>query len=199
MLSYITGKIVSCSPTKVLIETQGGLGISIHITISTYETIKEKSDCKLYTHLHIKKDGQVFSGYDIYGFNHESDKNMFELLLSVSGVGANTARLMLNNLSHSEIVRAIQAEDERTLSSTKGLGPKTAKRVILDLKDKVSKLDSDENINISSENNLKEEALLALMSLGFQKGAVMKVLNKISSDHKVERVEDYIKLALKSL
>lgn len=199
MLAYIKGRIVDCSPTKVILETDGGIGIDVHITLGTYEKIKNEKQCMLYTHLYIKKDGQVFSGFDVYGFDSKANREMFELLLSVSGIGANTARLMLNNLSHSEIVRAIQNDDERTLSSTKGLGPKTAKRVILDLKDKIIKLDSSTDIDTKVDNNIKDDALIALVSLGFQKNAVIKILNKISAEENIERVEDYIKLALKAL
>lgn len=180
-------------------EIGSGMGFEVQITLTTYNFLKEKSDALIYTYLHIKKDGQTFSGYDIFGFSEYEDKILFVQLLDVSGIGANTARLMLNALSYSEIRRAIISEDERTLSGIKGIGPKTAKRLILELKDKMLK-GSDADVPIlKAENKIKEDALIALITLGYQRNNVMKILNNIESKADVKSVEDFIKLALRSL
>lgn len=199
MLAYLKGKVISSTPTSALIESLGGMGFEVQITLQTYNYLKEKTEVLLYTYLHIKKDGQTFSGYEIYGFNEYEDKILFETLLDVSGIGANTARLMLNALSHSEIRRAIISDDERTLSGIKGIGPKTAKRLILELKDKMLKLSDVDIPSLKSENKIKEDALIALVTLGYQKNNVMKVLNTIESKAEAKSVEDFIKLALRSL
>lgn len=180
-------------------EVGSGMGFEIQITLTTYNFLQEKSEALLFTYLHIKKDGQTFSGYDIYGFSDYEDKQLFEMLLDVSGIGANTARLMLNALSQSEIKRAIISEDERTLSGIKGIGPKTAKRLILELKDKMLKVSDGDVHTLKTENKIKEDALIALITLGYQRNNVMKILNTIESKSQAKSVEDFIKLALKSL
>lgn len=200
MLAYLKGKIVSNHPTNCILEVGQGMGFEVQITLSTYEFLKQKAETLLFTHLHIKKDGQNFSGYELYGFHQQEDKHLFELLISVSGIGANTARLVLNALSHAELRKAILQEDEMTISSVKGIGPKTAKRLILELKDKVSKSSSEIEItSAGNQNKSKDEALLALVTLGYQKNNVMKVLNTIESKSDAQSVEEFIKLALKSL
>lgn len=198
MLSYLKGKIIGIDPTHVIIDT-GGFGLEVQISLSTYENIKDKSEALLHTHLHIKKDGQTFSGYELYGFHEVGDKHLFEMLISVSGIGANTARIVLNSLSHAELRRAIASEDERTISSVKGIGPKTAKRLILELKDKIIKSHDIDITSTPNHNKIKEEALLALVTLGYQKNNVMKVLNAIESKGEASSVEQFIKLALRSL
>lgn len=199
MLAYLKGKIISSSPTNAILEIGSGLGFEVQITLGTFDFLKGKSDALLHTYLHIKKDGQTFSGYEIYAFHDVEDKVIFEKLLDVSGVGANTARLMLNALSHSELKRAVISEDERTLSSIKGIGPKTAKRLILELKDKFMKISDADIPMLKAENKIKEDALIALITLGYQKNNVIKVLNTIESKAEAKSVEDFIKLALKSL
>lgn len=198
MLSFIQGRLMASSPTRVLIDT-GHFGFEVQITLSTFEFLKGQDSCKLYTYLHIKKDGQMFSGYEMYGFIREDDRFLFELLLGVSGIGANTARLVLNALSDAELKRAIMTEDEHTISSVKGIGPKTAKRLILELKDKISKGSDHVFEGSPIQNNMKDEALLALITLGYQKNNVLRVLNTIESKSKADSVEQFIKLALKSL
>ena len=180
-------------------EIGSGMGFEVQITLTTYNFLKEKSDALIYTYLHIKKDGQTFSGYDIFGFSEYEDKILFVQLLDVSGIGANTARLMLNALSYSEIRRAIISEDERALSGIKGIGPKTAKRLILELKDKMLKCSDADVPILKAENKIKEDALIALITLGYQRNNVMKILNTIESKADVKSVEDFIKLALRSL
>jgi Holliday junction DNA helicase RuvA len=175
------------------------MGMEVQITLYSYEALKTQTSCKLHTYLHIKKDGQNFSGYELYGFHDTADKSLFELLLSVSGIGANTARLMLNSLTSNDMKRAILSEDERTLSSIKGLGPKTAKRLILELKDKIAKVTDGEFSMPLGQNKIKEEALLALVTLGYVKNNVIKVLNAIELKSEAKSVEDYIKMALRAL
>jgi len=180
-------------------EVGDGMGFEIQITLITYDFLKGRTDALLHTYLHIRKDGQTFSGFDIFGFSEYEDKVLFVQLLDVSGIGANTARLMLNALSHSEIKRAIISEDERTLSGIKGIGPKTAKRLILELKDKMLKVSDMDVPTLKAENKIKDDALIALITLGYQRNNVMKVLNTIESKADAKSVEDFIKLALKSL
>lgn len=200
MIAYIKGKIVICSPTSVVIETQGSFGIEVQITLNTFEKIKQMTDCQLFTYLHIKKDGQNFSGYELYGFDVVEDKNMFELLLSVSGIGANTARVMLSAMTSNDIKSSILTENERQISSIKGIGPKTAKRLILELKDKVMKNTDSSVLDLPLQNNFKEEALLALVTLGYQRNTVLKALNTIGQKNSEPlKVEEYIKQALKIL
>lgn len=198
MLAYLRGKIISNQPTAVIIEA-GGIGFEVQITLTTYDFLKEKSEALVYTHLHIKKDGQMFSGYEIYGFSEVQDKMIFEMLIEVSGIGANTARLMLNAMSQSELRRAIISEDERTISSIKGIGPKTAKRLILELKDKMLKVSNEDIPTLTANNKIKDDALIALVTLGYQKNNVAKVLNTIESKGDAKSIEDYIKMALKLL
>ncbi len=198
MIAFIQGNIISISPTSVLIDLHG-MGMEVQITLYSYEALKTQTSCKLHTYLHIKKDGQNFSGYELYGFHDTADKSLFELLLSVSGIGANTARLMLNSLTSNDMKRAILSEDERTLSSIKGLGPKTAKRLILELKDKIAKVTDGEISMPLGQNKIKEEALLALVTLGYVKNNVIKVLNAIELKSEAKSVEDYIKMALRAL
>lgn len=200
MIAYIKGKLISCSPTLAVVETQGSFGLEIQISLNTYEKIKELEHCHLFTYLHIKKDGQNFSGYELYGFDKIEDKSMFELLISVSGIGANTARIMLSAMTSNDIKSSILTENERQISSIKGIGPKTAKRLILELKDKVMKISDNLSLDLSPQNNSKEEALLALMTLGYQRNTILKAFNTIDQKNsEVKNVEEYIKQALKIL
>lgn len=198
MISFIEGNIIALNPTSVILN-MSGFGFEVQITLHTYEFLKTKTNIRLYTYLHIKKDGQVFSGYEMYGFHLAEDKVLFELLIGVSGIGANTARLMLSSLNYNDLRRAILSEDERTISSIKGIGPKTAKRLILELKDKMTKVSEGEIIPSSGQNKIKEEALLALVTLGYQKNNVIKVLNQIENKTDAKSVEEYIKWALREL
>lgn len=198
MLAYIRGKIISNQPTSAILEA-GGLGFEIQITLNTFDFLKDKTEALLYTHLHVKLNGQSLAGYEVYGFSDLNDKQIFEMLIEVSGIGANTARLMLNAMSQSEIRRAIISDDERTLSSIKGIGPKTAKRAILELKDKMLKVSDADLPIINSNTKIKDDALIALITLGYQRNNVAKLLNTIELKGEAKSVEDFIKLALKSL
>ncbi|CAG0907021.1 unnamed protein product [Cyprideis torosa] len=199
------GQLVEISPTKVILD-HSNIGFEVQISLQTYDQIKTLKECKLYTYLHIKKEGQNFSGYELYGFSDIQEKSIFELLISVSGIGSNTARIILSSMTYSDLKNSIVYEDEKSISSVKGIGPKTAKRLILELKDKVMKLDTGDmsEINTSnhnnSHNNLKNEALNALMSLGFNRNTILKALEVIDKKS-IEplSLEDYIKNALKML
>jgi Holliday junction DNA helicase RuvA len=200
MISYIKGTLVACQPTNVIIENSSGMGMHIEISLQTYEVIKSMKEVQLYTHLHFKKDGQVVSGIELYGFYEQSEKTMFELLILVSGIGTNTARLMLSSMRSDEIRGAILTDNEAKISSIKGIGPKTAKRLILELKDKMLKMDDGTAIEVSSNNKLRDDALIALSSLGFQKNTVLKALATVEKNYpEVNKVEDIIKYALKIL
>jgi Holliday junction DNA helicase RuvA len=200
MISYIKGTLVACQPTNVIIENSSGMGMHIEISLQTYEVIKNMKEVQLYTHLHFKKDGQVVSGIELYGFYEPSEKTMFELLILVSGIGTNTARLMLSSMRSDEIRGAILTDNESKISSIKGIGPKTAKRLILELKDKMLKMDDGTAIEVNSNNKLRDDALIALSSLGFQKNTVLKALATVEKNYpEVNKVEDIIKYALKIL
>ncbi len=193
MISHLRGRLVEKNPTEVVIECNG-VGYLVHISLHTYSQIGPEEQLMLYTHFLVREDAQT-----LYGFVHPSERAVFRLLISVSGVGASTARTMLSSLTPSEIRDAIVAEDVATIQGVKGIGAKTAQRVILDLRDKVLKvLDLDEIPAISS-NTHKDEALSALEVLGFNKKQSEKVVEKILKDTPDAAVEDIIKSALKNL
>lgn len=198
MIAYLTGKITFKSPTHIFLET-GGIGYMLKISLNTYERIQQLEQCTLHTSLIVKIENQSVSGYDLYGFFEEGEKDLFEKLISVSGVGAATARMMLSSFKPDEIRNAILMENEAMIQSIKGIGPKSAKRIILELKDKVGKVSSEHNLQPSSNNTMKEEALFALLALGFSKPAAEKVIIKLMSSGEAKSVEHLIKEALKLL
>lgn len=193
MYEYIIGKISEITPTYVILECNG-IGYFIHISISTYSQIQNLKDVRLLTHLIVREDAHL-----LFGFFNKLERDIFRLLISVSGIGANTARMMLSSLTPAEIQHAILSDNVHQLTSIKGIGAKSAQRVILDLKDKVSREASGEEIYTIKDNRTKDEALSALVMLGFSKTAVEKVINKIISEEKDIVVEELIKKALKSL
>lgn len=195
MIGYIKGAITQRNPTNVYVETHG-VGYIINISLFTYESLEGLAAVKLYTHLAIKEDSHT-----LYGFFTEAEKGLFLHLLSVSGVGTNTARVMLSYMNPSDLKRAILQEDVATIHKIKGIGPKTAKRIILDLKDKLAKENTEnvDQISISS-NTIKDEALSALISLGFQKTIIEKRIDTtLKSNPEISQVEDLIKLILKQV
>lgn len=198
MIAYLTGKITFKSPTHIFLET-GGIGYMVKISLNTYERIQQLEQCTLHTSLIVKIENQSVSGYDLYGFFEDGEKDLFEKLISVSGVGAATARMMLSSFKPDEIRNAILMENEAMIQSIKGIGPKSAKRIILELKDKVGKMSSEHNLQPSSNNTMKEEALFALLALGFNKPAAEKVIIKLMSSGETKSVEHLIKEALKLL
>jgi len=195
MISYIKGAITYKSPTHIIVEASG-IGYHVNISLHTYAQIEKLETVKIFTHLNVKEDSHT-----LYGFAEETERSMFVLLLSVSGIGPNTARIMLSSMTPQEARTAIISENVPAFKKVKGVGPKTAKRIILDLKDKILK-DSGENpVMVSPQNNtLRDEALSALVALGFTKIHVQKALNKILSAHPGDlTIEELIKLSLKQL
>lgn len=198
MIAYLKGKITFKSPTHIYLET-GGIGYMVKISLNTYEKIQELSECTLHTSLVVKNENQSVSGFDMYGFHEETEKDLFEKLISVSGVGAATARMMLSSFKPEEIRNAILVENEAMIQSIKGIGPKSAKRIILELKDKVGKMSTEQILMPTANNTIKEEALFALLALGFNKQNAEKVLNKLLGSTPNPTVEGVIKEALKLL
>ena len=195
MIAYLKGKITYKSPTFIYVECVG-VGYHVNISLQTYREIEEKEEVKILTYYHVKEDGQ-----SLYGFYDARERTMFVQLISVSGVGVNTARVMLSTLTVDELRAAIINEQVAVLNKIKGIGPKTAKRVILDLKDKVMKESgSMDAIVAPASNTIREEALSAMVALGFPKSTVQKQLNTILTNRSdISKVEDLIKAALKQL
>jgi len=194
MYSYFEGKLYEKTPTYAIIDCNG-IGYMINISLHTFSKIKDQEKCKLYTHLVVKEDAHT-----LYGFADKEERTLFRHLISVSGVGANTARMMLSSLSPEEIFQAIVTNNVSILQSIKGIGAKTAQRIILDLKDKLEKLGGDKEIIFIEHNTKREEALSALIMLGFNKSLVEKMLDKIiRSESSNITVEQLIKSALKNL
>jgi Holliday junction DNA helicase RuvA len=193
MIEYIKGHVTQITPTFVIIET-GGIGYLVNISINTFSLLEGKTDFKILIHEVIREDAHL-----LFGFAEAGEREIFRLLISVSGVGANTARMMLSSLSPAEIEKAIASSDVHVLQGVKGIGLKTAQRIIVDLKDKLGKHAVSGEIFTLTDNTNREEALSALVMLGFAKSAVAKVLDKIVREEKSLTVEDMIKRALKNL
>jgi Holliday junction DNA helicase RuvA len=162
--------------------------------LNTYSEIQNLTQGQLLTHLQIKEDG-----HSLFGFFEEAERNMFLLLISVSGVGASTARMMLSSMKPEEISNAIANDDEKTLERIKGIGAKSAKRLILELKDKVTKSKSGETLQPITHNNIENDALNALISLGIARNAAFAALQKTVKNNKDLSLEDLIKLTLKNI
>jgi len=193
MIDYIKGTITQTNPTFITVET-GGIGYFINISVNTFSKLESKSEIRILIHEIIREDT-----HQLFGFADSSERDIFRLLISVTGVGANTARMMLSSITPEEIEKAILGSDVNILKSVKGIGLKTAQRIIVDLKDKVGKHAGSSEIFTFSDNTNREEALSALVMLGFAKNAVSKVLDKIVREEKNLTVEDIIKRALKNL
>lgn len=195
MIAYIEGKLAFKSPAYVIIET-GGIGYQIHISLNTWSKIQHMDRCRLLTHQHIKEDAHT-----LYGFFENDEKQLFVQLISVSGVGPGTGRMILSSLSPEEVKDAILTENEQIIKGVKGIGPKSAKRLILELKDKVGNISTTGAVNMGTgHNTLREEALSALVMLGFARAAGDKAIAKVlKSQPDVSSVEELIKLALQNL
>ena len=193
MLEFISGTVKTLTPTYVIIETNG-LGYFVNISLITCEKLKLNTSTTMLLHEVIREDT-----FDLYGFLHEEERKMFRLLISVSGIGANTARVILSKLQTSELAQAIIAGDVALIQSVKGIGAKTAQRVIIDLKDKVSRDGVNTDLFVTQSNSLFDEALSALILLGFSKKSVEKQLQKIIKEEAVSSVEEIVKIALKRL
>ena len=193
MIAHLQGRLVEKTPTDVVIECNG-VGYQVNISLHTFSLLPDSENIKLYTFLQIKEDAHT-----LFGFVEKAERELFKLLLSVSGVGAGTARTMLSSLDPKHIIHSIGTGDVGTIQSIKGIGVKTAQRVILDLKDKVLKLYDLDEVSISGYNTNREEALSALEVLGFNKKLAEKAVEKIVKDTPAATVEAIIKQALKNL
>ncbi len=194
MYSFISGKVAEKNPAYVVIDNQG-IGYLINITLNTFTAIGEQAEVKLYVHLAIREDAHV-----LYGFYTEEERSLFLQLITVSGVGCNTARLILSSLTVKETIDAIANNNTKVIQNVKGIGAKTAQRIIVDLHDKISKLNISEGEKTpAGYNTLKEEALSALMVLGFNRTSIEKALDKLMSQLENPNVEQLIKEALRLL
>jgi len=193
MIAQIQGKLLEKTPTEVVIDCNG-VGYHINISLHTYSLLPKTDLIKLYTHLIIKEDA-----HSLYGFVEKSEKEIFKMLLTVSGIGAGIARTMLSSLEPKQIIQALASGDVNTIQSIKGIGGKTAQRAILDLKDKVLKLYDLDEVSMFQNNTNRDEALSALEVLGFIRKTSEKVVDKVISQNPDATVELIIKLALKNL
>ncbi|WP_281297423.1 Holliday junction branch migration protein RuvA [Flavobacterium limnophilum] len=193
MIAHLQGKLVEKSPTEVVIDC-GGVGYHVNISLHTYSLLPTTDFIKLFTHLQIKEDAHT-----LFGFVEKSEREIFKLLLSVSGIGASIARTMLSSLDPKQITNAIASGDVSTIQSIKGIGSKTAQRVILDLKEKVLKLYDLDEVSMSQNNTNRDEALSALEVLGFVRKTSERVVEKIVKEAPDSSVEYIIKQALKNL
>ena len=193
MITHLQGKLVEKTPTQVVIDC-GGVGYHVNISLHTYSLLPSADFIKLFTHLQIKEDAHT-----LFGFMEKSEREIFKLLLSVSGIGASIARTMLSSLDPKQITNAIASGDVVTIQSIKGIGSKTAQRVILDLKDKVLKLYDLDEVSMSQNNTNRDEALSALEVLGFVRKASERIVEKIVKENPDGSVEFIIKQALKNL
>nr|WP_314864651.1 Holliday junction branch migration protein RuvA [uncultured Flavobacterium sp.] len=193
MIAHIQGKLVEKTPTEVVIDC-GGVGYQINISLHTYSLLPNSDQIKLFTYLQVKEDAHT-----LFGFVEKSEREIFKMLLSVSGIGASIARTMLSSLEPKQIIQAIASGDVGTVQSIKGIGVKTAQRVILDLQDKVLKLYDLDEVSMVQNNTNRDEALSALEVLGFVRKTSEKVIEKIIKEDPDASVESIIKKALKSL
>ncbi|MCX6291114.1 MAG: Holliday junction branch migration protein RuvA [Bacteroidetes bacterium] len=192
MYNHLSGKLIEKNPASLIIECQG-IGFFVNISLHTYSKISDEEACKIYTHVQITEDAHT-----LFGFAEEEERKLFRHLISVSGIGCNTARVMLSNMNPSEIQECIVNEQVQKLRAIKGIGEKTAARVILELKDKLKK--DGITPSVQSHLKVKDEAMSALVTLGFSRNAVDRTLESILKTKGAElSVEDIIRQALKSL
>lgn len=193
MIAHLQGKLTEKTPTEVVIDC-GGVGYHVNISLHTYSLLPTTDHIKLYTYLQIKEDAHT-----LFGFVEKSEREIFKMLLSVSGIGASIARTMLSSIEPKQIIQAIGSGDVGTIQSIKGIGVKTAQRVILDLKDKVLKLYDLDELSMVHNNTNKDEALSALEVLGFVRRISEKIVEKIVRENPTATAEFIIKQALKNL
>lgn len=192
MYEYLNGKLIEKNPAYVIIDCQG-VGYFVNITLQTFSALPEKENCKLFIHFIVREDAQI-----LYGFHDNFERNVFRNLLSVSGVGAATARMILSTLNSNEVIDAIARGDVALLKSVKGIGLKSAQRIIIDLKGKLDMTEDESSILSFGHNSLKDEALSGLVVLGFSKQMAEKGIEKALKVHpEIERVEQLIKEVLK--
>lgn len=196
MIGYLSGEITIVDPTMILVDV-GGIGYEVKISLSTFSKLKDLKTGKVFTYLHVKEDAHT-----LYGFHSPDEKSLFVKLISISGVGPSTAILMLSSMSVGEIQESIASEDVATIKRVKGIGTKTAERIVLELKDKIRKeIGGDRIIDVVPEsfNIIREEALIALVTLGIQKSMAEKSINLILKNaEKDVTLEEVIKQALKT-
>ena len=193
MITHLEGKLVEKNPTDVVIDCNG-VGYFINISLHTFSQIPDRENLRLYTYLQVREDS-----HSLYGFSSKTEREIFKLLISVSGIGANTARTMLSSLTPEQVKEGIASEDVALIQSVKGIGAKTAQRVIIDLKDKVLKVYGMDELSLIPNNTNKDEALSALDVLGFNKKQSEKVVDRILKSQPEAEVERIIKEALKNL
>ena len=193
MITHIQGKLTEKNPTHVVIDCNG-VGYMVNISLHTFSQIPDNENLKLFTHLQVKEDSHT-----LFGFSSLAEREIFRLLLSVSGIGASTARTMLSSLTPKQVREGIASNDVALIQSIKGIGAKTAQRVIIDLKDKILKIYDIDEVSVSKDNTNKDEALSALEVLGFVKKQAERVVDKIMIAQPDANVETIIKQALKNL
>lgn len=193
MFAHIHGRLVEKTPTDVVIDCNG-VGYHLQISLHTFSRLPDSDSIKLYTYLQIKEDAHT-----LFGFAEKSEREIFKLLLSVSGIGAGIARTMLSSMEPNQIIQALASGDVATIQGIKGIGAKTAQRAILDLKEKVLKVYALDEVSATSNNTNKEEALSALEVLGFNKKLAEKVVEKVVKEQPDATIETIIKQALKNL
>jgi len=193
MITHIQGKLIEKSPTYVVIDCTG-VGYYINISLHTFSLLPDLESLKLYTYLQVKEDGHT-----LYGFVEKSEREIFKLLISISGIGPSIARTMLSSLTPKQVIEAIATSDVITIQSAKGIGAKTAQRVIIELKEKVLKIYDLDEVSTLSDNTNKSEALSALEVLGFNRKLAEKAIDKVVKDTPQSSVENIIKQALKNL
>ena len=193
MITHVQGKLVEKNPSFVIIDCNG-IGYILRISLQTFSMLPNTENCMLFTHLSIKEDAHT-----LYGFFDKDERELFRLLISVSGVGPNTAQMILSSLTPHEIQQAIITENVSVLQGIKGIGGKTAQRIILDLKDKIAKLGISANSSSASYNTIREEALSALTMLGFSKNSIEKYIDKELQEDGMVEVEELVKRVLKKM
>ncbi|HSN61065.1 MAG TPA: Holliday junction branch migration protein RuvA [Ferruginibacter sp.] len=194
MYAYLEGKFTYKSPAQVYLDVNG-VGYEVNISLNTYSAILSLEKGKLYTHLQVKEDGHV-----LFGFSEREEKEMFLLLISVSGVGAATARMMLSSLKSEEVRMAILSANLKLIESVKGIGKKTAERLVLELKDKVGKQPSGTDLSLPVNNSLEQDAFTALTALGISRQqAELSIQKVIRAEPNIIQLEDLIKKALKAI
>ena len=194
MITHIQGKLIEKTPTYVIVDCSG-IGYKLNISLQTFSAIEEKEECRFFTHLSIKEDSHT-----LFGFADKDERYLFRQLISVSGVGPSTAQVILSTYDAQEIIQYISTADVAAIQNVKGIGAKTAQRIIIDLKDKVSKGNTTSEILFNSDNTLKEESLSALVALGFtKKSAEQKIDRTLKSNVGINNVEELVKAALSQM
>ena len=192
MITFLKGKLIEKNPTDIVLDVNG-IGYRINISLNTFSEIDDNENCFIYTYFHVKEDALI-----LYGFSNKEERYVFNLLISVSGIGPNTAQVIMSSMSPENLQRAVMTNDIESIKSVKGIGLKSAQRLILDLKDKISKIslqDSSSRIN----NTIKDEALSAFKMLGFARKNIETVIDKILLDSEDITVEDLIKQVLNKM